>query len=106
MRRTSPLGRLSQRVRRTPPRAGLAGLVQRVAVVLLPPPSAPPPTTAIARSTMEMPGPPYSPEQHAARERARRALIDARRTMTGVIGEEASAEGAADGTALTPVTPD
>jgi hypothetical protein len=104
MRRTSPLGRLSQRVHRAPPRGGLTGLVQRVAVVLLPPPAPPPPAAPLRRAAELLLTEP-SPEQSAARERARRALLDARRTMSGLIGEE-PAPSPAEEASLAPVTPD
>lgn len=104
MRRMSPIARLSQRVHGTQ-RTGLAGLMQRVVVVILPPP-APPPSTALEPSPPEAPAPPLTPEQTAARERARRALIDARRTMSGVIGEEVISSDDAGETSLTAVTPD
>jgi hypothetical protein len=49
---------------------------------------------------------PVSPEQNAARERARRALIEARRTMSGVIGEEVAVAGLASESMALAITPD
>src|SRR5829696_7922802 len=83
MQSSSPLARLSLRVHQSRQRHGLAGVAQRLALVVLP---APP---AIVPADPVLPTPELvTPEHNAARERARRALIEARRTMNGVIGEE------------------
>lgn len=86
MQSRSPLGRLAQRVHQSRRRSGLAGVAQRLALVVLPAPEAIVPAEPVL--------PPIAigtPEQNAARERARRALIEARRTMSGMIGEDVSA---------------
>ena len=77
----SPLTRLARTLRRQPPRPGLQGAVQRAAIALLPGPvSAPPART----------GPP-SPDggMETSRLRARRALLEARQAMSGMLGEPA-----------------
>lgn len=103
MRRSSPLARLSQRVHAAPARGGLTGLIQRMAVAVLPSPGPVPPVSMITAAA-HLPPPP-TPEQSAARDRARRALIEARRTMRGVIGDE-PAQVTPDDAALAAVTPD
>jgi hypothetical protein len=75
----SALTRLARTLRRQPPRPGLQGAVQRVAIALLPPPvSAPPARTG-----------PISPdgENETSRLRARRALLEARQALSGMLGE-------------------
>ncbi len=85
MQSRSPLGRLAQRVHQSRRRSGLAGVAQRLALVVLP--------AQEAIVPVEPALPPIAigtPEQNAARERARRALLEARRTMSGMIGEDVS----------------
>ena len=72
-----PLVRLSRILRRSPPRSGIAGTLQRVAIAVLPEqPPAPP-----ARALPALP----SPDLDVARDRARRALMEARQAMGGMI---------------------
>jgi hypothetical protein len=83
MQHSSPLARLSLRVHQSRQRHGIAGIAQRMALVVLPtPPAVVPAEPAIPVPELA------TPEMSAARERARRALVEARRTMSGVIGEE------------------
>lgn len=101
MQSSSPLARLSLRVHQSRPRQGLAGVAQRMALVILPAPAAMVPADPIP-PTLEL----VTPEQNAARDRARRALIEARRAMSGVIGEEVVVADLADESMSPAITPD
>jgi hypothetical protein len=101
MQRSSPLARLSLRVHQSRQRRGLTGVAQRLALVVLPaPPSVAPANPILPTPELVM------PEQNAARDRARRALIEARRTMSGVIGEEVVVADLADESMPPAITPD
>ena len=78
VRSPSPFLRLSRSLREQPPRGGLAGVAQRVALAVLPqPPLRPQPRSL-----------PAPDESAVRRERARRALLEARRSMAGVLGDQ------------------
>jgi hypothetical protein len=77
MERTSPYGRLARKVHEGPPRPGLRGMFQRMARAVVPRPA--------SHSLVLIEAP--VDEGQFSRERARRALLEARRTMSGMIGE-------------------
>ncbi|MGH2584843.1 MAG: hypothetical protein ACRDJE_08020 [Dehalococcoidia bacterium] len=77
MERTSPYGRIARKVHEGPTRRGLRGMVQRMARAVVPRPE--PLAVALIEAPMG--------ESQFSRERARRALMEARTTMSGVIGE-------------------
>jgi len=94
-RNDSPLTRLSRRLRRQQPREGISGAVQRAAIALLPRPSAPPagrPPIGIPTGGLD-----------AGRLRARRALLEARQAMSGMLSEGSTT--ATDRDALGPPLP-
>src|SRR3712207_4259917 len=71
-------------LRRSQPRTGLAGTLQRVAIAVLPEAPLPPP----ARRLLSGP----TDDADLARERARRALTEARQAMGGMIPEDPDEE--------------
>jgi hypothetical protein len=77
--RQSALTRLARTLRRQPPRPGLQGAVQRAAIALLPRPAPALPARVETRSP--------DGEIETSRLRARRALLEARQALSGMLGE-------------------